>query len=80
MVVFNDKEVVTAVLDDLLTNLPLTEHCVARDDPPLEYQGLQQLQGGLDFVGLRIDRVLAERIAGRMIQRRQELNRGLVRL
>src|SRR5947209_4883745 len=74
LIVFEGEEVMSALVKDLVANLTLAEHCIAGDDPSLEYQRPQQLQCGFGFVGAIVYASLAKRAACRLIQDRQQVS------
>ena len=60
LVVLDREEVVPTLADDLRADVLLAEHRVAGDDPALQRQHAEQLQGGLVLVGRGLDAQLGE--------------------
>jgi len=68
LIVFDDQQVIPLVLDNLLAQVALAKHRVARDQPPFEHDGFQQIEGRFGFVGRGIDRLLAQHAAEGLVE------------
>jgi len=60
LIVLDDEQIIAAAIDDLLTQLALAKHGVARDHPAFQDDGLQDVHGRFGFVGRWRRRLLTE--------------------
>lgn len=60
LVVLDEEDIVPALLDHRLADLPLAEQGIAGDDPAADRQDPQQLQGRLMLISLGIDADLGQ--------------------
>ena len=76
LIFFDFKEIMPAIVLDLLAQIPLAEHRVAGDHAACKHNRLEQRQSRLVLVGFAVDFRLGECKTRPLVEQRQQVNRS----